>query len=94
MPASRSTILRWLNKAKEQGATHLVIRCDQFDYSGDPSDGCCYPVFVMPNEAPDEQRVRERAYGSGEDRLMEVYSLTGLHSIEDQMRERRAFHYD
>lgn len=91
MPASRSLILRWLEEAKANGATHLVVRCDTFDYHGDAGDSCCYPVFVTETNEDD---VRKEAVGSGGDRLMEVYSLTGKHTVEAQMRERRAFHYD
>lgn len=88
MPASKSDIQGWLAKAQEKGATHLIVRCDPFDYHGGGHDGCCYPVEVMPGEDP-----RERSEDSG-DRLMEVYSLTGKHAIEEQMSEVRAFHYD
>jgi hypothetical protein len=57
------------------------------DNFGDPMGDCCYPVWVMADED-----VRQVALGGG--RLMEVYSLTGKHTVEDQMKESRAFHYD
>jgi hypothetical protein len=85
MAASRSTIESWLKNAQEKkGATHVIVRCDNF---GDPMGDCCYPVVVMEDED-----VRVKATGG--DRVMEVYSLTGKHSIEKQMKESRAFHYD
>lgn len=88
MPATLAQIKGWLSKAQSEGATHMLVRCDSFDYRGSPGDSCCYPVSVMPGED-----VREKV-DSGGDRLMEVYSLTGKHSIESQLRETRARHYD
>lgn len=86
MPATRSVIEGWLREARDQGATHLVVRCDSFDYRGGASDSCCYPVYVMPGED-----VRKITDGGG-DRLMEVYSMRL--TDEYQLRESRAFHYD
>jgi hypothetical protein len=85
MAASRSTIEGWLKEAQAEGATHMLVRCDNF---GDPMGSCCYPVFVYPGKD-----VRSAA-SEGGDRLMEVYSFTGKHTVESQMKESRAFNYD
>lgn len=83
MPASRSDILRWLDEAKSQDARWMIVKCDSFDYHGNASDSCCYPVY-----ATDAERVRE-VMGNA-DRTMEVYDLAL--SIDDQMAECRAMH--
>jgi hypothetical protein len=84
MAATRWQIEGWLKEAQAEGATHMLVKCDNF---GDPMGDCCYPVPVMAH-----QNVREVEAEPG--RVMEVYSLTGKHTIEKQMGENRAFHYD
>jgi hypothetical protein len=89
MPASRDDIRRWLDAARAENATHLIVKCDTFDYTGGRSDGCCYPIPVRHGED-----VREKAVANG-DRLMEIYSLTGTHSVEEQLATSgRVFNYD
>lgn len=85
MAATRSQIVGWLREAQENGATHMIVKCDGF---GDPMGDCCYPVEVAPDEGVKEVEAGNR------DRTMEVYSLTGNHTVDAQMSERRAFHYD
>lgn len=88
MPATASIIRGWLEKLywHESQYTHLIIRCDRFDYHGDPRDSCCYPVYVKRGED-----VREKV-SKGGDRLMEVYSAS--HGLEEQMAQPRVFNYD
>lgn len=80
---TRSDIKRWIDSAPE-GTTHMLVRWDSFD-----GPGADYPVYVSS-----DQDVREEATKLNTDKLVEVYSLTGLHSIESQLGEHRAFHYD
>lgn len=83
MAASRADIKGWLDRGKKQGATHMIVVCDTYDYED-------YPVYVMPEE---DVRVKAKRYnGENMQRIMEVYSYN--HDIEAQMKEYRAFHYD
>lgn len=78
------TILRgWLAKAKKMGATHMIVACDDFDHED-------YPVFVMPGTNPREKA--DEISKSSMQRVMECYSLA--RSLETQLLEQRAFHYD
>jgi hypothetical protein len=43
MPASREDISRWFDEAKLDGATHLIVATDTFDYED-------YPVHVKKVE--------------------------------------------
>jgi hypothetical protein len=76
-------VLSWLLDAKAEGATHVVVVCDTFDYTD-------YPVRVMPgqdvreieNENNDEDSCRQ---------VMEVYWLDC--DIETQLAMKRSFTY-
>ena len=78
MAATREDIARWFIEGQSQGATHIIVVCDTFDWED-------FPVYVLPQE-----NVREKADKQG--RVMEVYSLSK--SLEMQLNEYRAFHYD
>lgn len=83
MAITPAQIGRWFDAGVEQGATHMLVVCDTFDYED-------YPVYVMPGED-----VRARAQdnnGRNMTRLMEVYCL-GMDKAK-QLAEDRAFHYD
>lgn len=84
MTASRADIVRWLDEAKERGATHLIVAVDTFDHDN-------YPVFVMPGENARE-RYEEIAFGGNMQGVDEVYSMAL--PLEDQLREHRARHFD
>jgi len=67
MAASTSDIRRWFIEGKKDGATHMIVVCDSFDWSN-------YPVYVKAGENP-----REIASGyNGKDmqKVMEVYNLS------------------
>lgn len=100
MAATRNDIAGWLREARAQGATHMIVVCDTFDWDD-------FPVFVMPDEDVREVEARlvqpngsRTTYGGGtpvttawsSQRVMEVYSMRL--TDEEQLRERRAFHYD
>lgn len=81
MAASREDIRLWFDRAKNDGATHMIVVCDTYDWDD-------YPVLVYPGE-----NVRE-AYDSHNGRnmqkVMEVYDLSM--DREAQLNEYRAFH--
>lgn len=80
--ADRHEIEGWLDRLyADPSCTHMIVKCDTFEAHGEG----CYPVYVQAGED-----VRARAAAG--DRTMEVYSAA--HTREEQMRERRAFHYD
>lgn len=76
-------IRSWLEEAKAEGATHVIIVCDTFDHSD-------YPVNVSADE--DVRECAKKYDGKNMQRIMEVYSLS--RSIDIQLAEGRAFHYD
>jgi hypothetical protein len=89
MPASREDLDRWFDEGVKQGATHMIVRCDDWDFRGDPRDQCCYPVYVRGSA----QKVREEV-DKGTDRLMEVYRLEGDRKEEQVGAAGRVFNYE
>jgi hypothetical protein len=87
MPATIFDIRSWVERRPPE-ATHMIVKCDTFDYRGDPGDQCCYPVYVTPDEDVREKEQENR------DRTMEVYSFTGKHSIASQLNSGRVHNYD
>lgn len=85
MGTSKETIRHWLDEGTEEGATHVIVACDTLDYED-------YPVFVEPGQDPKE--IAKQHDGPNMTRLMEVYSLTGKHTVEDQLNASRVFNYD
>lgn len=83
MAASREDISRWFDTAKKQGATHLVVACDTFEWED-------YPIYVMPGQnvheivAPLKRRENMQS-------LMEVYNLNLDKAV--QMNEHRSYNY-
>lgn len=82
MATTKDKIRRWLERGIAEGATHVIVATDTFDY-GD------YPVNVMPGDDPRERA--EELRNEKMTKVMEVYSLRM--DIEDQLNEPRAFHY-
>lgn len=79
---STDEIRSWLNEGKDQGATHVLVVCDEFDHSD-------YPVFVLSGEDPREIAKEH----SGEmSRVMECYALH--FDFEKQLNEPSAQHYE
>lgn len=76
-------ISRWFDRGVEQGASHMIVVCDTFDYED-------YPVFVSPEE---DARERANKCSAGNmQRVMEVYSLSK--DKASQLNEGRSFNYD
>jgi len=74
---------RWFDDGVERGATHLIVVCDQYDYTD-------FPVYVQPGQDPTELFEQERAKPL--QAVMEVYCLSMDRAA--QLAERRAFHLD
>ena len=83
MAASKVDINEWFDSGLEQGATHLIVVCDSFDWED-------YPVFVRPGQ--DAREVSNDYSGQEMQRVMEVYSLS--QDKDTQMAQHRAFNYD
>jgi uncharacterized protein YegP (UPF0339 family) len=81
MGTTKADIRGWLERAKREGATHMIVVCDTFDYDD-------YPVMVMPGE---DARTKMGEYTSENmQRVMECYAL---HLDWDkQLGEHRAMH--
>jgi len=85
--ATKKEIRQWLEDAEKEGATHVIIVCDTFDHED-------YPVKVMPEDDV-KKKMCEYSFDAGNmQKVMEVYSLTGKYTIDMQLDEFRAFHYD
>ncbi len=83
MGTTRDDIKRWIERGQEEGATHVIVVCDTFDY-GD------YPVMVMPGEDV-RKKYTENNDDSAMKKVMEVYNLSM--DIEEQIKEERVFNY-
>ncbi len=82
MATSQNDIRQWLKEAKAEGATHMLVVCDTFDWSD-------YPVSVMPDQ--DVRKRAEENSGPNMTKLMEVYNLSM--DLEAQLKEQRSFNY-
>lgn len=79
MPTTKPDIYRWLQSARSQGKSHVVVVVDTFSHED-------YPIYT-DNPRAEATRVQ----GTG-DRVMEVYSVN--QDWHHQLAEVRAFHYD
>jgi hypothetical protein len=81
MAASVSDIRRWFEAGVTQGATHMIVVCDTFDYED-------FPVYVMS-----DQDAREMVGRRGDmERVMEVYNLA-LDKDEQLIPGTRVWNY-
>ena len=72
----------WFDRGVSQGATHMIIVCDTFDWDD-------FPVYVEPGEDVHEVEAAER--GQPMQKIMEVYNLRL--SKQYQLSQFRAFNY-
>ena len=79
MVARLEDIKKWIDWAKEEGATHLIVVCDTWDWE----DG---PHLVMPGQKP-----RDYDPGGG-CRIVECYAMHL--DIASQLKEHRARHFE
>jgi hypothetical protein len=66
MAATKIEFEEWMSRAREKGASHLIVVCDTFDYDD-------YPVFVMPDE--DLSAKRAEFDNVNMQRIMEVVEI-------------------
>ena len=82
MGTSRKEIEEWIKEGQEEGATHMIVVCDTFDYED-------YPVFVKKGQ--DARKVFEGHHGQNMQRVMEVYNLSM--DIQKQLNEHRSMNF-
>jgi len=58
-------IKRWVDLGKKQGATHLIVVCDTWDYRD-------YPVYVSKEQSLSEVKAK---YRKNMQKIMEVIEL-------------------
>ncbi|MDQ5944571.1 MAG: hypothetical protein QG658_640 [Patescibacteria group bacterium] len=75
-------LVRWFSVGVEQGATHMIVVCDTFDWED-------YPIYVKPGE--DVHEKFDEFHERNMQKVMEVYDLRL--NRDDQMAERRALHF-
>jgi hypothetical protein len=73
----------WLQRGKEQGATHMLVVCDTYDRED-------YPVYVLRGQVA--KQVYDEYNGPNMQRVMEVYSYG--RDLSEQLAEGRCFHLD
>ncbi len=76
---TKPEIRDWLTKAKAEGATHLLVVCDTFDWED-------YPVEVKPGQ--DINVIAKNYDRVNMQKIMECYDLSK--DIEAQLAEPRA----
>lgn len=82
MGTTKEEIRNWIKYGQEQGATHMIVACDTYDWED-------YPVYVMPT---DDVRKKYADYnGPNMQKVMEVYNLQK--DIEKQLGQYRAFEF-
>lgn len=79
MPTTVNDLRVWFDQGVEQGATHMIVKCDMMDFED-------YPLYVYPGQNP------RKVANSNPERVMECYDLRM--NRESQMREHRAFHWE
>ncbi len=82
MVTTKSEITEWFDRGVGQGATHLIVVRDNFDYE-------YYPVFVEAGK--DAREVAQEYDGKNMQKIMEVYNLRLDKAM--QVAEWRAFHW-
>lgn len=80
MATTKRDIQRWLDQGLQDGATHVIVVVDTYDYED-------YPVYVSATQ--NVHTVLKAYQGVNMQRVMEVYDLRK--PIQPQLNERRAF---
>ncbi len=82
MGTTKEDIKEWIKRGQDQGATHMIVVCDTFDWED-------YPVYVMPTE---DARTKYHSYnGQNMQKVMEVYNLSK--DINYQLNQHRSFEF-
>lgn len=82
MGTTKEDIKGWIKRGQDQGATHMIVVCDTFDWDD-------YPVYVMPAE--NVQDKYSQYNGPNMQKVMEVYNLSK--DINKQVNQPRAFEF-
>lgn len=82
MATSREEIKKWAQEGKREGATHMIVVCDTFDWSD-------YPVYVSKKEKV--KKIEAQYDDKNMQRVMEVYNL-GM-DLDEQLSQTRSFNY-
>lgn len=69
MSTSTQTLTRWYDDGVAQGASHMVVVCDTYDWED-------YPVYVMPDKDPTLDVVIQKHHNVNMQRIMEIYNLS------------------
>lgn len=80
MSTTKQMIKTWLERAIDNGATHLIVVCDTFEYED-------YPVNVLPADLVDD--VIKKYDGKNMQKVMEVYNLN--QNVDEQLDENRVW---
>lgn len=80
MSTTMDQIKTWLERGVNEGATHMIVVCDTFDYND-------YPVFVSAEESVAEKATE---HCKNMQKVIEVYDLSM--DFGRQLAEHRAFH--
>lgn len=82
MTTTKSDIVVWINRAKQENARWLIIACDTYDHSD-------YPIAFKESEKEEcIKKIKSIQSGQNMQKLMEVYDLND--SIENQLNQKRA----
>jgi hypothetical protein len=77
---TKEDIRGWLERGLEDGATHIIVVCDTFDYED-------YPVYVEKGQNVKE--IARKYDGKNMQKIMEVYDLSL--PIEEQLNKKRSY---
>jgi hypothetical protein len=97
MATTKDDIRRWVARIPE-GCTHMIVATDTFDYED-------YPVYFVPGERTKmedgvkvelslHEVMAEYSNANKMSKVMEIYSFTGKYTLEEQLAEYRAWHFD
>ena len=81
MSATKNDIRSWFQVGKANGATHMIVVTDTFNFEN-------HPVYVNEGESVEEKE--KECERESMQRVEEVYSLSL--DMESQLSEDRAFH--
>lgn len=83
MATTREDIKEWCERGIKEGATHMIVVCDTFDWED-------YPVYVKKGEDA-KKKYEQYASGANMQKVMEVYNLTK--DLTAQLSKHRNFEF-
>ena len=82
MTANWQDIERWLGRAKQEKATHMLVICDTFDYED-------YPVYI--SEVEDVREAYESYRKKSMQKVIEVYNMSM--NVYEQLNENPVWNF-